>query len=138
MLNSGALDKTFLLLMGDHGFRMDFSWAGTDQGKTEASMPALAVLLPKHFKSKLIEYYKCCKRYLISWKLVFASFQQDQSGCQLFAFRTVEKIFDISNIEYFRQILYIKYGKDQSGCQLFSFCTVEKIFNVLRIQYHNS
>ena len=41
--------------MGDHGFRMDFSWGGTDQGKAEASMPALAVLAPQHFRSKYPE-----------------------------------------------------------------------------------
>ena len=52
LLNSGSLDQTFLLLMGDHGFRMDFSWGGTDQGKTEATMPALAVLAPHQFRSQ--------------------------------------------------------------------------------------
>ena len=38
--------------MGDHGFRMDFSWGGTDQGKTEATMPALAVLSPQQFRTQ--------------------------------------------------------------------------------------
>ena len=52
LFDSGALDETFLLLMGDHGFRMDFSWGGTDQGKTEATMPALAVLAPQQFRDK--------------------------------------------------------------------------------------
>ena len=52
LLTSRSLDKTFLLLMGDHGFRMDFSFGGTDQGKIEASMPALALLPPKHFSSQ--------------------------------------------------------------------------------------
>ena len=52
LLTSGALDQTFLLLMGDHGFRMDFSWGGTDQGKTEATMPALAVLAPQQFRNQ--------------------------------------------------------------------------------------
>ena len=52
LFDSGALDETFLLLMGDHGFRMDFSWGGTDQGKTEATMPALAVLAPQHFRTQ--------------------------------------------------------------------------------------
>ena len=51
LFDSGALNKTFLLLMGDHGFRMDFSWGGTDQGKAEASMPALALLAPQHFRT---------------------------------------------------------------------------------------
>ena len=52
LFDSGALDETFLLLMGDHGFRMDFSWGGTDQGKAEASMPALAVLAPQQFRTQ--------------------------------------------------------------------------------------
>ena len=52
LLTFGSLDKTFLLLMGDHGFRMDFSFGGTEQGKIEASMPALALLPPKHFSSQ--------------------------------------------------------------------------------------
>ena len=38
--------------MGDHGFRMDFSWGGTDQGKTEATMPALSVLAPQQFRNQ--------------------------------------------------------------------------------------
>ena len=50
LFDSGALNKTFLLLMGDHGFRFD--WGGTDQGKTEASMSALAVLPPQQFGDK--------------------------------------------------------------------------------------
>ena len=52
LFDSGALERTFLLLIGDHGFRMDFSWGGTDQGKTEASMPALAVLAPQQFRTQ--------------------------------------------------------------------------------------
>ena len=52
LFDSGSLDRTFLLLMGDHGFRMDFSWGGTDQGKAEASMPALALLAPQHFRTQ--------------------------------------------------------------------------------------
>ena len=55
LFDSGALDQTFLLLMGDHGFRMDFSWGGTDQGKAEASMPALALLAPQSFRVKYPE-----------------------------------------------------------------------------------
>ena len=42
--------------MGDHGFRFD--WGGTDQGKAEASMSALAVLPPQQFRSQHPEKYQ--------------------------------------------------------------------------------
>ena len=56
LFDSGSLDQTFLLLMGDHGFRFD--WGGTDQGKTETSMSALAVLPPQQFRSQHPEKYQ--------------------------------------------------------------------------------
>ena len=52
LFDSGSLNQTFLMLMGDHGFRMDFNWTGTDQGKAEVNMPALAVLAPQQFRDK--------------------------------------------------------------------------------------
>ena len=51
MAQSGSLDDTFLVLMGDHGYRFgDFS--KTSQGNTENNMPLLLVMPPKSLEQE--------------------------------------------------------------------------------------
>ena len=75
VLSSGALEKTFFMLMGDHGFRMDFNFGGTGQGKTEASMPAFALLPPKDFSSLHPDRAKVRDPAIPLLSLLFAHFE---------------------------------------------------------------
>ena len=75
VLSSGALEKTFFMLMGDHGFRMDFNFGGTGQGKTEASMPAFALLPPKDFSSVHPERAKVQDPAILLLSLLFINYK---------------------------------------------------------------
>ena len=51
MAQSGALDDTFLVLMGDHGFRFG-GFSKTSQGNVENNMPLLLVMPPKSLEEE--------------------------------------------------------------------------------------
>ena len=53
VIESGHLDNTFFILMGDHGFqRGEFKFTLTDQGRMEDKLPLFHLLPPKKFKSR--------------------------------------------------------------------------------------
>ena len=51
LTNNGALDTTFFILMGDHGFRMGSPFSRTTQGRVENNMPMMVIIPPANFGS---------------------------------------------------------------------------------------
>jgi hypothetical protein len=58
--NENALDDTFLLLMGDHGYRMQ-PFANLEQGNIENNMPVLLIIPPKDLAAKHPDWLKNLK-----------------------------------------------------------------------------
>jgi len=53
VIDSGELDDTFFILMGDHGFqRGEFKFTLTEQGRMEDKLPLFHLLPPQNFKSR--------------------------------------------------------------------------------------
>ena len=62
LTNNTALDTTFFILMGDHGFQMGSPFSRTTQGRVEDNMPMLAIIPPPNFGVTQPEMLKTMKK----------------------------------------------------------------------------
>ena len=96
IIKSGALDNTFFVLLGDHGFqRAENPFTLTSQGKIEEAMPAFYLIPPKHLA---IHNKRILKKLEKNSQMLTSFWDANQMLRDLLALsvenRTTEDLFD--------------------------------------------
>ena len=58
LFQSGVLNRTFFMVLGDHGSRANDAFQATEQGRLEQNMPLLTVRPPPAFQTDHTTQYK--------------------------------------------------------------------------------
>ena len=94
LVERGALDNTFFLLMGDHGFqRAEDPFVLTRQGAVENDLPALYILPPVNFRARHGEMYQHLRKNTAKLTSFFDINQMLRQILALASNNTVENLF---------------------------------------------